>query len=385
MDEYTYALITPYSLFKSRTGGITGRILSHSFLDLCAAKMYSPSNKMVDEYIDALQSESLSLHNKRLFTDYINQNLRPNNLSPYSNRCLLFIFKGKNAISIMRRTVGHITYKPKGDTVRATFGDYIEHGNKMSYFEPAVLTSSDRETTKRQLKIFKKYAESDGGVITHALDAYVKKSEKNQITLVMLKPDTFGKKSSRPGNIIDIFSKTGLFIVGAKLVHFSINQAKEFYQPLKKILEAKLIHSVKEKIKELLIPHLPYYISNEEIDAIASILRKKNATYEFNRIIEYITGLKPDMIPESNHNKPGKEKCLVLLYYGRNAILKIRQKLGATNPQVARDGTVRREYGENIMKNGTHGSDSPENAFRERRIVGLVGNESSELDDILLD
>ena len=189
----------------------------------------------------------------------------------------------------------------------------------------------------------------------------------------------FKEKSSRPGNIIDMFSKTGLFIIGAKLVNFSIAQAEEFYGPLKDIFKTKLEKKILNYLNELLLSKLPFHLENDEINQIVDILREKNADYEFNRIVEYITGKNPKNVLESDYSKPGEGKCLVLLYYGINAISKIRDMLGATNPIEAKGGTVRSEFGQNILKNGAHGSDSPDNALRERKIVGLSGNEPSEL------
>ena len=78
-----------------------------------------------------------------------------------------------------------------------------------------------------------------------------------------------------------------------------------------------------------------------------------------------------------------KEMCLAILYYGVNAIDKIRDRLGATDPNTAKEGTVRSEYGQNILMNGAHASDSPESALRERKIVGLSGDESNDLSNIL--
>ena len=58
-------------------------------------------------------------------------------------------------------------------------------------------------------------------------------------------------------------------------------------------------------------------------------------------------------------------------YKGKNAIGKIRDRLGATNPEKAEDGSIRRIHGSDIMHNAAHASDSRESAERERRIVGL--------------
>ena len=117
MEEFAYVLITPYSLHKSRTGVILARLLSTTSLNLCSVKMFAPSNEMVDEYIESIKKGSLSHHNKELITSYTDRCLRPNTLNTVSNRCMLLIFNGKDAANISRRVVGHVTYKPKGDTV----------------------------------------------------------------------------------------------------------------------------------------------------------------------------------------------------------------------------------------------------------------------------
>ena len=49
-DQLAYALITPYSLFKSRTGGIIGRLLAHARLEFVGARMYVFSDAFVDAY-----------------------------------------------------------------------------------------------------------------------------------------------------------------------------------------------------------------------------------------------------------------------------------------------------------------------------------------------
>ena len=49
-EELAYALITPYSLLKSRTGGIIARLLAHTRLELVATRMYAFSDAFVDDY-----------------------------------------------------------------------------------------------------------------------------------------------------------------------------------------------------------------------------------------------------------------------------------------------------------------------------------------------
>ena len=50
-----------------------------------------------------------------------------------------------------------------------------------------------------------------------------------------------------------------------------------------------------------------------------------------------------------------------------NAVPKLRQAMGATNPEEADEGTIRKLYASSIEKNAIHGSDSPENAEIEKQ------------------
>ena len=53
---------------------------------------------------------------------------------------------------------------------------------------------------------------------------------------------------------------------------------------------------------------------------------------------------------------------VVMVLEGENAVLKNRELMGATNPDNAEEGTIRKMYGLSIDKNSVHGSDSVENA-----------------------
>ena len=50
---------------------------------------------------------------------------------------------------------------------------------------------------------------------------------------------------------------------------------------------------------------------------------------------------------------------------GENAIVKNREIMGATNPVNAKDGTIRKDFGESVEANSVHGSDAAETAARE--------------------
>jgi nucleoside-diphosphate kinase len=57
--------------------------------------------------------------------------------------------------------------------------------------------------------------------------------------------------------------------------------------------------------------------------------------------------------------------CILLALEADNAIRKWRDTMGATDPGKAEVGTLRREFGESIGRNATHGSDAPETAAFE--------------------
>ena len=56
---------------------------------------------------------------------------------------------------------------------------------------------------------------------------------------------------------------------------------------------------------------------------------------------------------------------VAMVWEGENAIERIREIMGATNPEEAAEGTLRKLYGTNIGENAVHGSDSKESADYE--------------------
>ena len=75
---------------------------------------------------------------------------------------------------------------------------------------------------------------------------------------------------------------------------------------------------------------------------------------------------------------------MILVYEGENAVQKIRDVLGPTDPLKAPGGTVRREFGSSVMVNTAHASDSPESYEREKAIVKVNENSlCSILDEYL--
>lgn len=371
-DELTYAMITPYSLLKSRTGGILARLLRLPEVELEAVRLYAPSDTFLDEYCQSIQEQPLEPGTRRLLLDYINDNLRPRNRLGIVNRCLVMLFRGPEAVRrIKDEVVGPLTAGIKGDTVRGTYGDFVSYPDgEVKYFEPAVLIGAEPETNRRHLDILARYAESDGGILEGVIT--YPPGVRPETTLVVLKPEVLGRHRSAPGHIIDIFSKTGLYVVGAKLLRLSVAQGERLYEPLRAAFVEKLKPGLRRQIEETLEPALDFAVPEETYDRIAELLKELHAECEFHKIIAYMTGTDPSAVKgPAERQRPGQERCLALLYQGEDAVGKVREQLGATDPRAARPGTVRSDFGADLMRNGAHASDSPQSAERERRVLGL--------------
>lgn len=375
-NELAYAVITPYSLLKSRTGGIIGRLLALSGTELVGARLYMPSDKFVDEYITVLEGQDIEQPLKKALLSYLNDYFRKDNKLGISNRILLLLLEGEDAIESVKRAVGSLSDPlASANTVRGTYGDLISYSSgEVKHFEPAVFVGTDKRFIGEELRLFARYAQSDGGVLENRIKA--KPGEPPETTLVILKPDNFKPGSSRPGNIIDMFSRTGLTIVASKMLRLSIAEAEEFYGPLQAIFRAKLKKGVAGRVGEMLAKNFDFPITEGMVDSTADLLKDANARHEFYRIVQYMTGRDPYTVTPEERTAPGTERCLALLYRGPNAVQKIRESLGSTNPQEAAPGTVRSVYGNDLMRNGAHASDSIESAERERKIIGMWTNDA---------
>lgn len=134
-----------------------------------------------------------------------------------------------------------------------------------------------------------------------------------QQTLVLIKPD--GLKKSLTGNILTRLSETKLEIVAAKICRVS---------------------------RELAIAHYQYL----------------QAQPFFNELIKYLQG--------ELHER---RKVMAMVYWGADAIKKVRDLAGATNPEEADPTTIRGAYGrittKGIYENVIHASTNTEEAQRE--------------------
>ena len=370
-EELTYVLIPPYSIIKSRTGGILGRLLASDNVELVGARMFIFSDQFVTDYQNTF--DDIDAPWADLWKTYIGEHLGHPNVMGLSGRCMVLLFKGENARAYLKdEVIGSISNQwPRGDTIRGTYGDYIvDRDGGVRHFEPAVITAHNDEVLARQLRLLAKYAATDGGILEEKVPF---PGETNvQTSLVILKPDNFYKPSRRPGNIVDVFSRTGLNIVATKLFSFTANMGEEFYGQLRSIFVDKLRGVVAGALKDKLEGVFDFDVSEATYDQMAGSLATDNAETEFNKIVEYMSGIEGGVhIPEDQRDVPGPSKCVALLYRGHDAIESIRKWLGSTNPQKADAGTVRSDFGRDLMRNAAHASDSTENAERERKIIGL--------------
>jgi nucleoside-diphosphate kinase len=137
----------------------------------------------------------------------------------------------------------------------------------------------------------------------------------NQQTLILIKPD--GLKKSLTGNVLTRLSETKLDIVSAKIVKVSRQLAEEHYI------------SLKDK---------PF----------------------FDELLKYLMG------------EYHKKKVMALVYWGEDAIAKVRQICGSTNPEEADPVSIRGAYGrittKGVYENVIHASTNEQEAEREIKL-----------------
>ncbi len=375
-QELAYVIVTPYSLHKSRTGGILARLITRTGLDLVGARMFAPSQQLVKEYSEAIVSanDPQDRHIQELIRDYILQNLSPDPKTGSRRRVMMLLFKGEDAVRKIRGVVGNISAdRNGGETIRDTYGDLIlDESENVRYFEPAVLAAPNAEEAEAKAKLWASYSDQDGGVLDNVI-AYAG-SEPVQRTLVLIKPDNFRFPTGRPGNVIDFFSRTGLYIVGIKVHRMSVAQAVEFYGPVKEILRTKLVDVVGGKAKSALEKELGFSLPAAEVKQLGQLLCPLYGDDQFDNIIRFMSGRTARECDDTLMKQPGTEKCIALVYEGPEAVRKIRDVLGPTDPSKAPPGSIRREFGQTIMVNAAHASDAPEAAVREIGIVNVAEN-----------
>jgi nucleoside diphosphate kinase len=342
-EELSYVILTPYSMRKSRTGGIISRLISRTGLDLVAGRMFAPSKELVERYAETIVTATDPRHRatQELIRDYVRKNFT-GNANGQRPRALMLVFRGPDAIERVHRVVGHIVHeRTSGETVRDTYGDYVTDENgKVTYFEPGVIAAFGRASVEQGLKLWSEFSDMDGGILDRVIT--YPDAGKVEKTLVLIKPDNFKFPNLRPGGVIEVFSQTGLRIIGFKVHRMSVSEAQEFYGPVLPVLEEKL-----------------------------GAEKGRNA---WEDIVEFMSGARPSNTSDAEKTQPGSEKIVALVYQGEDAVRKIREVLGPTDPSKAPPGSIRKEFGQSIMVNAAHASDSAENAQREMGIIRVDEN-----------
>jgi nucleoside diphosphate kinase len=384
-NELSYMLVTPYTLSKSRTGGVLSRLLSRTDLEFVGAQVFSPSKEMVDAYADSIAINSVKDDKKlsNLLADYVRTKFVSSENK--RRRVMLMLFKGENAAEKLSNIAGALYYKNigiesiTGETIRDTYADLVmspDNHDEVQYFEPAVFSARTKKSAEINLRIFADFLKNEQAIVETMNYADPSKIER---TLVIIKPDNWKYASSRPGTIIDMFSRTGLRLIGCKIQQMSVAQGLEFYGPVKDVLVEKLGPVFGKKGKEALEDKFDIKLSDESLKMITNSFGAEYAVDQFNQIIEFMAGTKPPECPAEDLEKPGKVKSMVLIYEGVDAVNKIRDVLGPTDPTKAPGGTIRREFGSNIMVNTAHASDSADNCKREMGIVRIMDNNCHSL------
>jgi nucleoside diphosphate kinase len=305
--------------------------------------MFAPGTELAKRYADTIVTETDPRHRatQELIRDYVLKNFtgEKNGQRP---RLLFLIFRGPDARERIHEVVGHIVHeRTSGETIRDTYGDYItDDSGNVVYFEPGVVTAFEPGAVEQNLRLWAEFSDSNGGI----LDRAVPYPPGTQIekTLVLIKPDNFRFPNLRPGGVIEVFSRSGLSIIGFKVHQMSVAQAEEFYGPVLPVLEKKL--------------------------------GAKSGRENWECIVEFMAGKKPSECRAGERQALGTEKSIAIVYQGVDAVRKIRDVLGPTDPAKAPPGSIRKEFGQTIMINAAHASDSVENARREMAIIQIEEN-----------
>lgn len=378
-EELSYVLVTPHSIRKSRTGAILSRLISRTALELVTARMFAPSEELVDAFAASFVGTEASEHRdiQDLLKNYVLTNLSPS--KGHHPRVLLLVFKGDRAVDKIRAAVGHILHgDPTGQTIRDTFGDYVtDSKGAVVYFEPAAIAPQCAESARRDLQLWAAHSEKEGGILDSTInfpaDSRVEK------TLVLIKPDNFRVPSTRPGGIMDVFSRSGLYIIGFKVHRMSVAQAEQFYGPVLDVLMELFKERAATQAAKTLEAEFSFAIPAETKQKLGEIFGPLSGREHWEQIVKFMAGRKPSECPEELRHVPGTEKCIALVYQGVDAVRKTREVLGPTDPAKAPPGSIRGEFGQTIMVNAAHASDAPENAAREMAIIQVSENNFKSL------
>ena len=248
------------------------------------------------------------------------------------------------------------------------------------YFEPGVIAPPDLDSAVQNLKLWSDFSDSDGGLLDDTIQFPA--GANVQKTLVLIKPDNFRFPNARPGGVIDVFSRSGLYIIGFKVHRMSVAEAEEFYGPVLQVLQDKLREPAGTRARLAIEDQTGIALTDDIQKQLGELIGPINGRQNWESIVQFMAGSRPsECKTEEQRQAPGSAKCIALVYQGVDAVRKIREVLGPTDPSKAPPGSIRKEFGETIMVNAAHASDSPENAIREMGIVKIKENNLKPLID----
>ena len=138
-QQIAYVIVTPYSLHKSRTGGILTRLITRTGLDLAGIRMFAPSAELVKEYAEIIISANDPQDRKiqELLKSYVLENFSPDPKTGRHRRVMVLLFRGDDAVRKVRSVVGNLSPNRRGgETIRDTYSDLITDDNGIvRYFE----------------------------------------------------------------------------------------------------------------------------------------------------------------------------------------------------------------------------------------------------------
>ena len=332
MSNFSFVLLTPTAVKRGLSGIILSRLMVRGKVELAAAELLVLTAGDCAKLAPAIPAaKALNVSEK--------------------SASLLLIFQGDSP-------AGKVA--PVLKNIAETFGEGL-------FIAPA-----DDEQNALMLPFWADVARRDN-LLTPA------PAEGEERTLLIIKPENFRGPSTRPGAIIDMLMSLDLKWVGCKVHGMSIDEALEFYGPVRDALRNKLTGKIGTKALNLIEKELNFKLPAEQAAQIVSGAGTGFADDQFEQIVEFMAGKKPSQVSEDYYSQPAGAKCMVLIFDGVNAVSKIRTLLGPTNPANAPAGTIRYDFGTDLMVNAAHASDTPESYLRESAIVKVNQNNLSKI------
>ncbi len=371
-EELAYAILTPHTVRKSRTGIILSRLISRSGLDCIAARMFAPGEALTQGFAEAVSHSSSPETWRFLLADYIRTHFVNHPEQGNRHRVLLLVFRGPDAVNRIRKLTGETGAEfQSGRTLRDSFAEHITDadGNTL-FYEPALIVGNTAEEVREHLLLWTAFAESDGGLLEDVPQSAGEIDKPVERTLALIKPDNFRFPNRRPGEVLDVFSQSGLNLIACRLHHMSVAEAERFYGPVLHALRESFKDTFARELGDLIEEHYGAELSDEERKQLGETAGPIMGRKHWEKLVRFMAGAtSADVENETERQAPGTAPLLLLVFEGPDAVSRIRQLLGSTDPSRAAIGTVRREFGESVMINAGHASDSPENAANEIRLL----------------